>query len=269
MNVGSRRRRHLLWTPALAFVALVCATPAIADPADDARATATKFLNAYALGDAATICSMFSPSALARVGGEGECREAFTETMGPDSEAVETLIRGLEAARKSANRRHAGYVTKRFKPRNLALDMERIDSQLEVKLGRRPSAAAGQLATTVVLDTRSTARRLVLYAESDDGSILRLSAPRKGREISLAEVAQGIAETGPPPPPKPSFAFTIVAVDFMADGTVHVRASIFAADGTANVGAFPVLLVLVPAPAGGYLVDDLMASAFPPIGGSG
>lgn len=257
----SRRARTLVaaW---LALAALLCAPAASADPADDASFTTARFLDALALGDAEAICRLFSPTALQRLGGEAKCKNEFTETGYEDEEAFETLFRAAAAARKSANRRHAGYVTKRFSARALARDIERLDSELTVKLGKGPRTASGQLVTTVVLDLRSSARRVVVYAESDDGSIFRLSAPRKGPP-SLDEVAQGTPEAGPPPPPTPSFRYSIDSVAFVGD-LVYVHVSVLALEGLS--GAYPIMLVLVPAAGGGYLVDDLLPSAFPPVG---
>jgi hypothetical protein len=254
------RRLPLLASAVLMLSALVAVTPAAAGTDADARATASRFLDAMARGDAAVVCSMFSPAALARLGGEDECHAGFTDTDSADREAMSTLVRAFEAARKSADRRRAGYVTKKFTARALARDMERIDSELTVKLGRNAKAASNQLVTTAVLDVRTNARRLVLYAESDDGSILRLSVPRHGDGGSLEEVAQGVAETAPRDT-GPAFAFTVDSVA-VVDATVQVRATIriTLADETYSVG---VLLVLVPGAGGSYLVDDMLVSTIP------
>jgi hypothetical protein len=237
------------------------ATAASARPAGaDARTTALAFLNAVGNNKPAEACAMFTPAALERLGGSTRCEDAFSQSNSandPDYSALETLSRAFHAARKSASRRHGQYVTKRFTKLKLARDLERIDPELTVKLGRGPTAAAGQLATTAILDTRSTGRRLVFYAESDDGSILRLTVARTG-EPDLDEVAFGVPEAPKTEPELPAFTATIDSVTFDATGTAYAKGTYTVRydDETLTVG---VMLVLVPEDSG-YLVDDFLYS---------
>jgi hypothetical protein len=253
------RRLGLILGAALTLSAW-SATAASARPAGaDARTTALAFLNAVGNNKPAEVCAMFTPAALERLGGSTRCEDTFSQSDSandPDFRAVETLSRAFHAARESASRRHGQYVTKHFTKLKLARDLERLDPELTVKLGRGPTAAAGQLVTTAILDTRSTGRRLV-YAESDDGSILRLTVARTG-EPDLDEVAFGVPEAAPTEPELPAFTATIDSVTFDSSGTAYAKGTyIVTYDGETLKVA--VMLVLVPADSG-YLVDDFLYS---------
>jgi hypothetical protein len=152
-------------------------------------------------------------------------------------------------------------VTKKFGVNKLARDMEKIEPELTVVVGKGPSAAKGRLVTTVVLDRRTTARRVVLYAESDDGSIWRMSAALDGG-AQLDEVAQGIPETTTPPaaPSEPEVTYGIDSVSLLSDGRAFVGVTLREEeDGEEETYS----LVLVLARVGtAYLVDDLLVSLF-------
>jgi hypothetical protein len=252
--------------PRLVAVALfaiglgLVAAPARAET-DGAVRTASAFVDALARQDGAAACALFTPGALERLGGAEKCRSSFSPSASEaDSEAVGTLARAYGAARRSAAKRKGKYVTKSFRASALARAMEKIDRQLTVKLGRSPNAARGQLATTVVLDTRSSSRRLVLYAESDDGSIFRLTAATRGGP-DLDEVAQGIPEANLPAPKPPTFAFTVDAVTLVGDATlVRLTLTVTEDDETYKYGVI-VELTGAPAAPNGYLVSDLFVSA--------
>ena len=237
-------------------VAGAAAVPARADE-QGARQTAAAFLEALRQGNGAGACALLTPQALATAGGADQCAKAYSPQAEPaDFLAYEQLRRALHAAEKSAVKRRGQFVTKRFKIAQLAREMQRLDEELTVKLGNGPGAAAGQLVTTVVLDRRSNARRVVLYAESDDGSIWRLTSVMLG-EPDFSEVAQGVPETTPAPR-EPAFTFGIRGVTFIADGTALVAASLtYALDDESYT--FGVLLQLAPT-ASGYLVADAFYS---------
>jgi hypothetical protein len=252
---------------ALVAAATVCAaaaaTAASATPEDDARATAVAFADALTRGDHDRVCSLFSPDALRRLGGMERCRAPETDTEDEvDYVVLETLSRAHVAARLSATKRNGHYVTKRFGAKKLARDMEQLDDELTVKIGRGAAAAKGQLDSTVVLDPRTSARRVVLYAESDDGSIFRLSATSTGRP-SYDEVGVGIPESTRPPaePPALSFAVTIDSVTLDVSGTAYARGTyaLSVDDMSIKLG---LLLVLVRVD-GAYFVDDMYYSTTP------
>jgi hypothetical protein len=242
-------------------LAAAIAASADANPEADARATAIAFVDAVGRDDADRVCSLFSPDAIRRLGGTESCRASMSESEDEvDYEALESLVRGHTAARLSATKRRGQYVTKKFGARRLARDMEQLDPELTVKLARSAAAAKGQLVTTVVLDTRSTARRLVLYAESDDGSIFRLSVT-SGGQPRLEEVAVGIPETSRPPSeaPKSTFSATIDSVTLDATGTAFARGTFVLSQGDETY-KYGIMLVLIPLN-GAYFVDDILYSS--------
>ncbi len=258
--MGSRIRftAAVLAVVALAALAAGGATGATRDAAQ-ARATAIDFLNALGNSDSKHLCALFTPAAIGRIGGMDRCESAFAaDEEEADFEALNTLSRAFAAARQSAAKRHGHYVTKAFTRKKLARDIERRAPQVTVKLGAGPRAAAGQLVTTVVLDTRTTGRRLVLYAESDDGSILRLSAPRKG-DPSVDEVAFGIPEDPQAEPDKAQFSASIESIVF--DGSTALARGTFVVTYHGETHTYGVLLILVPTGSGSdYLVDDFLYS---------
>ena len=256
--MGSPPRRLVLVAVAALVAAALAPASARAAGTDDARATAAAFFEAVLGNDADRACSLLTPAALQRIGGAEKCKRAFAESeTALDAKAIETLARAYTAARRSAAKHHGRFLTKRFTRRALARDIERRDPQLTVRLGRGAQSAAGQLVTTAILDTRSTARRVVFYAESDDGSIFRLTAPVSGRP-DLDEVGFGVPEANPEPT-GPRTTFAITAAVAQPDGKVLVYATLTVTEDD-ETETYPVLLVLAPS-GSGYLVDDIFYSA--------
>jgi hypothetical protein len=239
------------------------AATARADNASDAAAVADKFVVALVSNDGATACSLLSPRALAALGGPEKCPPHFAPDSGSgDYDALETLSKAFAAARRSSAARRGDFVRKRFTLRQLARDMERIDSDLTVKLGKGAKAAAGQLATTAILDTRTNARRVVIYAEGDSGAIYRVTGTAF-TDPRFKKVAQGIAEAPKPPPAAPqplplppTLTHTVNSVAIAANGTAFVSETIADSSDSSKTD---VLLELVPSPKG-YLVDDAFIS---------
>ena len=267
--VGSPPLRHFLAVSsvvgAIALASVSAATAAATSSADDAKTAATAFVQALGQRDAQRFCSLLSPDALQRTGGQAECLSSLSggdEEDDADYATIEVLDRGYTAAKLSSTKRKGQFVTKKFGPKKLARDMEQLDSELNVKLGKSWTAAKGQLATTVILDTRSTARRLVLYAESDDGSIIRLSATPTGRP-GYDEVGTGIAETSPPSggDSAPTFTATIDSVIFDAAGAAYARGTLAISDPEEEGFTFHygILVVLVQVN-GSWYVDDFFYS---------
>jgi hypothetical protein len=237
---------------------LACAPAAHAAGADEGRAVAQKFMTALFAGDGTTACGLLSPAFLARLGGEKKCQESFAggAESAADDQAQDSLLRAYVAARESAAKHKGYFTTKKFHLRDLARAIERLDPHIDVVLGKGPNAAAGRLATTVVLDTRSGPRRVVFYAESDDGSIWRLSAGR-GAPPQVDEVGTGVPETNAPPP-QPTTTFTVDAVAPFADGSLLVRVTLHAEEN-GQQETYGLALILVPA-GDSYLVDDILLS---------
>ena len=253
--MGSRRR--LLAALAIAVLAAVAAASALARRSDDGRDVATGFLTALVSGDSKVACGLLSTNAVANAGGPARCERSLRDYAAfslDDFEALRTLYEAHEAAQTTAHAHGGNYVTKRFKLRDLARAIERAEPSLTVKLGRGPSSASGQLDSTVILDQRSTARRLVLYSEADDGSIWRLSAPNCGSP-DYEEVAQGVPESRPK---DPSSLVKITSLTPLDQGRVFVRAELKLLD-IGEAPDLPVALVLVTSQTG-HLVDDLLFS---------
>jgi hypothetical protein len=238
---------------ALVSVAALAGT-ARADNATEAHAVADKFMTAVIKNDGATACSLLSPRALEVFGG-ADCPSRFSSSSDVDDsdyDALDTLMSAYKAARKSSSRRHGDFVRKGFTVKQLARDMERIDSDLTVKVGNGPLAAKGQLSTTAVLDKRTTARRVVIYVEGDSGAIYRATGTAFD-DPSFSKVADGTPEAPKPPPAPPTFTIDSVAV--AADGTAYVAITV--TDPSSNPPKTPFYLLLVPSDRG-YLVDDIL-----------
>lgn len=235
------------------------ATAATASPADDAQAAASSFLNAWAVRDGQAACRLLTPDALAKFGGETTCEQSFSQNdeQSADDDAQQTLLLAFVAARQIARAHRNAFTSKTFTLKRLAAAIDARVPSIDVRLGGGPLAAKGQLSTTAVLDTRSTARRAVFYAESDSGDILRASgAPSGGFDLQL--VAQGIPETGPKAPQPPAFTFVFGDVFAASDGSVLLDTQLSSTDPK-QTEKVALLLRLVPV-GGHYLVDDLFVS---------
>jgi hypothetical protein len=235
-----------------------------ADNAADARAVADRFMAALIAGDSKTACSLFSPRALAALGGP-DCPNRFTsgDSSDADIDALDTLVSAYKAARRSSARRHGDFVRKGFTVKQLARDMQRIDGELTVKVGKGPLAAKGQLPTTAVVDTRTTARRVVIYVEGDSGAIYRATGTAFD-DPTVRKVADGSPEAPKPPSAPPTYTIDSVAV--ASDGKAVV--SITVTDPTASPPSSPFYLLLVPS-ARGYLVDDILLPLISLVGEGG
>jgi hypothetical protein len=254
---------------ATAFAAVLSlaafAGTARADNASDARAVADRFMAALLAGDSKTACSLLSPRALAALGGP-DCPNRFlsSDTSDQDIDALDTLVSAYKAARRSSARRHGDFVRKGFTVKQLARDMQRIDGDLTVKVGKGPLAAKGQLATTVVLDSRTTARRVVIYVEGDSGAIYRATGTAFD-DPTVGKVAEGTPEAPKPPSAPPTYTVDSVAV--ASDG--KAVASITVTDPTSSPPASaPIYLLLVPSDRG-YLVDDILLPLIALVGDGG
>jgi hypothetical protein len=250
-------KRLRLATALLAVLALAgFAGTARADNASDAKAVADSFMKALLTGDSKTACSLLSPHALAVFGGP-DCPNELGgsgDSTSADLDALDNLSGAFKAARRSSGRRHGDFVRKGFTVKQLARDIQRIDHGIKVKVGKGPLAAKGQPSTTVVVDSRTTARRVLLYVEGDSGAIYR-AAGTAFDDPAIGKVANGIPATpkgGPPPPP----TYTIDSVAVASDG--KAVAIITVTDSTSSPPAsVPFYLLLVPSPRG-YLVDDIL-----------
>jgi hypothetical protein len=236
-----------------------------ADNASDARAVADRFMTALIANDGQTVCSLFSPRAQAAFGGP-ECASHFSspdDTSAADFDALDNLVDAFKAARQSSARRHGAFVRKGFGVKKLAHDMMRIDNDITVKVGKGPLAAKGQLSTTVVLDRRTSARRVVIYVEGDSGAIYRATGTAFD-DPSVRKVADGTPEAPKPPPAPPTYTIDSVAV--AADGKAFVTVTV--TDSGSTSSSAPFYLLLVPSERG-YLVDDILLPLIALVGEGG
>jgi hypothetical protein len=224
-----------------------------ADNASDARAVSDRFIAALIANDGTTACSLLSPRALAAFGGS-ECPARFSQSdsSASDFDALDTLQKAFVAARKSSARRRGDFIRKGFTVKQLARDMQRIDSDLTVKVGTGPLAAKGQLSTTAVLDRRTSSRRVVIYVEGDSGAIYRASGTAFD-DPTIRQVADGTPEAPKPPSAPPTYAIDSVTV--AADGKAYASITITDPSSTPPTSSF--FLLLVPSDRG-YLVDDIL-----------
>jgi len=252
---------------ALSFVATTAATASSAGSEDEALATARTFVDALVHRDGARACALFSSNAVAELGGQARCVNSLSAAdEGGQSEldlaAFDMLERGYLAAKLSATKRKGQFVTKKFGARKLARDMEELDSDLTVKLGKSAAAAKGQLSTTVILDTRSTGRRLVLYAESDSGAIFRLSSTAGGHP-DIEPAGTGIPEASAPGSndqgDSSSETGTVDSVTIDSAGTAFARGKLVVTEDDETY-RYGILLVLIQEN-GSYHVDDIFYSS--------
>ena len=258
--------RLRLATALLAVLALAgFAGTARADNTSDAASVAVRFMGALLAGDSKTACSLLSPHALAAFGGPDCTNElGSSDSSDADLDALDTLQSAYKAARQSSARRHGDFVRKGFTVKQLARDMQRIDHDLTVKVGKGPLAAKGQLATTVVLDRRTTARRVVIYVEGDSGAIYRATGTAFD-DPAVKKVANGTPESPKQPPPPPTV--TADSVAFAPGGKAFVTVLVTDPSSSPPVSV-PFYLLLVPSDHG-YLVDDILFPLTGLLGGGG
>jgi hypothetical protein len=259
-------KRLRLATALLAVLAVAgAAGTAAADNASDAGAVASRFMAALLANDSKTACSLLSPHAQAAFGGPDCPNELGAgNSTEDDFDALDTLQSAFRAARHSSAGRHGDFVRKGFTVKQLARDMQRIDHGLTVKVGKGPLAAKGQLATTAVLDRRTTARRVVIYVEGDSGAIYRATGTAFD-DPTVRKVAEGTPEAPKPPPPPPTV--TVASVAVASDGRAFVTVDITDSTSSPPVSV-PFYLVLVPSDRG-YLVDDILLPLTSLVGGGG
>lgn len=247
-----------LW-PALALACVALALPArtTAGAGDTAPNVATRFATAFINSDGATACALVTPTRLAIVGGLDSCTKALSRSAtSADIDVYDALSEAYDAARLGAGRRRGDFVRKGFGVKSLAREIERAAPDVTVKVARGPNGARGQLPTTVILDPRTSARRLVLYGESDSGTIFRLVGSAFA-DPKITAAAKGIPETTPTPGPE--FVVAVDSVNVSSTGKTYVNVTIGLANAAPGSGTLQMVVVVVP-DAGGYLVDDALFS---------
>lgn len=253
--MGSKRVVGLLVV--LALLAPAAATSASAVTPEDARPVAEQFVRAFITEDAPTVCSLLS----ARLAARFASVEACVQTLFPparaaanefyDREALSRLELGFEAARLAALDSPTGRFPTPAK--KLSLAVRSLLPLTRVVVGAGATVVRDTDTRTLGIDrTRSTATRVVFYAESDSGVIFRLAGTLRGTS-KVAAVAQGVpAEVeGPGVEPLPPFALASRALpDGPEAALVVVTLSV---EGQTAI-ELPVRLVVE---AGGWKVDGM------------
>ena len=136
-------------------------------------------------------------------------------------------------------------------PARMAALIQKHYGGVRVVTGRGPGAAKGRPSTWLVVDeARSSATRLVLYAESDAGTIFRLVGGVSSRP-SVTAAAQGLPE------PEPPIGWQVDGLELGGGGSAFVW-------GSLSVGEERTAVLLRLAVEGGaWRVADLFVSGLP------
>lgn len=265
------------------------AVAALAAPPDDVRAAADRFLTALAAKDANAACGMLTARTLEHVGGLPKCAEIFTgvdeDSVEDETESSAEAARGLRTMQdrfeeyvltavfydaRALGLARGGYVTKDVPLTKLVSELRTLQPQLRFSTGTRPTAARAKSRFHVVVDRRTRDRMLVLYAESDSGTILRLTA-HGFRTAKVAKAGHGVPAKlpkSPSSPPKPAepkepeepITFTIGSV------TLLDEASAYAAVDVRYEGETYSYLLSLKVEGGTWKVDDLFVGLFSAFG---
>ena len=268
----------------VAVVAAVCmAAAALAAPPDDARAASERFLAALSAKDVNTACGMLTARTLALVGGPQKCTEFFSDDeeersvedeadssakairaeRGFQDRVEEIVLREVFDDARALGLARGAYVTKQVPLTKLLRELRTLEPMLRFSIGTRPSAARGKHRLHVVVDRKTLGRTLVLYAESDSGTIFRLTA-HGFTTAKVVNAGRGIptkVTRRPAPPPKQPEAeepvtFAVTGVTLLDDATAYVTV-----DVTYEGHAFP-YVVSLKLEGGAWKVDDLFVGIF-------
>jgi len=247
-------RRLALTAAATAACALALATAATAAPADDARAVADAFGVALAKQDAAAACALLTEELSAKLSGDSTCVDALTtdpqeDAAGQDDQERAYLVTAYLAARGATAADPKGEFP--LPARRLAREMHAQIPELTILLGTGPAAARNRGARTIVLDTRKTTKRhIVLYAESDSGTIFALSANRTGSP-HVVPAGKGVPA---PTPQAPVVTSAVETVDLAGTDLAYAVVRLTEGGDTSHVVLRMRLLEA------GWRVDDILLS---------
>ena len=192
--MGSKRVAGLLI--ALVLLAPAAATAASAATPEEARPVAEQFVRAFITEDAATTCSLLSARLVAQFGSVEACVQTIFKPFQVDAnafydrEAHARLELAFEAARLAALDSPTGRFPTPAK--KLSLAVRSLLPLTRIVVGTGPNVVRDTDTRVLGIDrTRSTATRVVFYAESDSGLIFRLSGTLRGKS-TISAVAQGV-----------------------------------------------------------------------------
>jgi hypothetical protein len=247
-------RRFLVTMLAALGLAAAGAGAATAAPQDDAQAAADAFLKALDAGNAEATCALMTGRLQATLSQGQTCVQLLTgddPAVAQDSQAASLLIDAWLAAQLARlNEPGALYPTP---GRRLAAGIRSRLRGTRVIVGAGVNAARNQAGTTVVVDGRlSTKRRIVLYAESDSGTIVRLTAGLKGNP-AVTRGGRGVPATVVPDAPA-TFAFDSVSLVSAEEAIASVTIT--------DEGSSSRVLLRLRLESTGWKVDDLYTSLF-------
>jgi hypothetical protein len=247
-------RRFLVTTLAALALAAAGAGAATAAPQDDAQAAADAFLRALDSGNAEATCALMTGRLQATLSQGGTCVQLLTGSdpaVAQDNQAASLLVDAwLAASLSRLNEKDALYPAP---ARRLASGIRSRLAGARVIVGAGVNAARNQTRTTVIVDGRlSTKRRIVLYVESDSGTIVRLTAGLKGNP-RVARGGRGVPAPAPPDAPA-TFAFDWVSLV----GAEEAVASVTITEG----GTSSRVVLRLRLESTGWKVDDLYTSFF-------
>jgi hypothetical protein len=193
MTAGRRARRRAALGPLAAAAVLAVCGAASGEPGRSTPDTAAdRFTSLVLSQDTRPLCRSITARLLAELGGRDGCARRF----GPDRVQVDRVARqwltdawrAAVAARGESRR--PGYAA----ARTLLRAMRPLTGAV-VRLVRGPGAVRGRSPSFVGLDRKELrAGRLVLYAESDTGTIFRLVADPLGSPVVERTAAAGIPD---------------------------------------------------------------------------
>ena len=277
-------RRRLLLVLAALLAAGCAATAALAAPADDARAVADRFFAALIAEDGKTACGLFSARAVAILGGPDKCAAGLIDDSGgssadnprtgdednPDDFLARAILDHVFGDARALGVARGGYVTKQAKVARLVRDLRMLEPELGFSAGKGADAARGTSSNHVIVDSRTSARVLTLYVESDTGTIWRLSA-HGFAHATIAKGGMGIAVKPIPAPPTPAAppqpevppTFTVAAVTMLDETSAYATITITYEGKSASY------VLSMKLEDGTWKVDDLLVPLFAVLGGFG
>jgi hypothetical protein len=180
------------WRAALGPLATLAALAAGAGPgvalgAAGPADAADRFTQHVLRQETSALCASLTAGHLAEVGGRDGCARHY----GPDRARIDRVAKQwLTDTWLAAQTVGAGAVGAAYPSARRFLRAMRPHTGARLGLGRGPRAARGKSASFVALDERALrAGRLVLYAESDTGTIFRLVARTRGAVVERAALA--------------------------------------------------------------------------------
>ena len=190
---------------AIALVVPAAAAAAGAATPEEARPVAEQFVRALVTSDGAAACLLVSARMQQRLG--ADCASDLSDSSDDGSADVDargSLIEAYVAALGSVTSRG----TFPTPAKALKAELETAVDEVTFVIGSGPGVVRNRKHTVVGIDrVRSNATRVVLYAESDSGTIFRLNGKLRGSP-AIAKAANGVPA---PAPPLPEFQFASVA----------------------------------------------------------